>query len=199
MRAIPDIITHNFDPDRGAFQNLCALSDAEAQRLLDSISTSGSRKIKPSYLRRRRETEQWLLAERLRLFGPPRLKYPIYGFLGDFADGADPSRSASALLPLAAFDSDMLTFTIADSMTSRPLALLEELAIYRKPHHGRAFALDDIRRHVERFGMPDATRCGAPYADRFIEVQIWDDGPIQRLLREGAPVVRHGRPVDGTP
>ncbi len=95
MSAIPGIVTHNYDPLHGPFRNICTLSDAEAQHVLDTIALSGKRLIRENYLRRRRRTETWLLSERQRKMGAPVTEHPIYFFLGDRADGLDRSRPES--------------------------------------------------------------------------------------------------------
>jgi hypothetical protein len=186
MSRLPDLVTHNYDPQRGAFRNLCALPESDAQRVLDAIAAAGTRTIKANYLPRRLEIERWLQSERRRKLGAPHLERPIYLFLGDMADGLDPSRPESVMMPLSAFGADMLTFTYPDSMASLPLATDDGLTAYRRRYHGEVFTRDEITAVVEEHGMPDRT---AKF-DRFIEVQVWDDRPIQRLLRAGAIAIR---------
>ena len=188
MSAMPEIVTHNYDLLRGPFRNICTLPDAQAQRILDTIALSGKRFIRENYLQRRRKTEAWLLSERQRKMGSPAIGHPIYFFLGDMADGLDPSRPESIVLPLAALPADMLTFTFPDSMASLPLSLYDEHASDRMSYHGQVFTLEEIRQVIAEFGMPgegsqsDRT---AKY-DRFIEVQLWDDAPLRKLV-QGVP------------
>ncbi len=184
VRSLPDVITHNYDPARGPFRNLCCLPDNEAEAVLASIRASGRRAIKPNYLIRRRRTEAWLLAERTRKLGVPRLRHPIYFFLGDMADGVDAARPDSIILPLSRFAEDMLTFTYPDSMASLPLGTRADLAHERKPYHGQVFTLSEIRDVVAALGMPKRTDFGSLAGDRFIEVQLWDDQPLQMLLNQ---------------
>ncbi len=186
VRHLPDVVTHNYDPDHGPFRNLCSLPDRLAEEILAAIQASGRGTIKPNYLSRRRRTEAWLLSERTRKLGVPPLRHPIYFFLGDMADGADPSRPESLVLPLAAFADDMLTFTYPDSMASLPLGTRADHAGERKPYHGQVFTLDEIRDVVSICGMPLRMGFGASASgpDRFIEVQVWDDRPLQALLNQ---------------
>lgn len=186
VRHLPDVITHNYEPDRGRFQNLCNLPDDEAEGILAAINVSGRRAFKSNYLTRRRQTEAWLLSERTRKLGTPYLRCPIYFFLGDMADGADPSRPASVVVPRAAFSDDMLTFTYPDSMASLPLATRSEHRAERKPYHGQVFTLSEIQGVVATFGMPVTSAAGDPATkfDRFIEVQVWDDRPLQVFLNQ---------------
>jgi hypothetical protein len=185
MNAIPGIVTHNYDPLHGPFRKICALPDAQAQRILDSIALSGKRLIRENYLRRRRKTEAWLLSERQRKMGSPAIGHPIYFFLGDMADGLDPSRPESIVLPLVALPADMLTFTFPDSMASLPLSLYDEHASDRMTYHGKVFTLEEIGKVIEEFGMPSErwqTDQTVKY-DRFIEVQLWDDRPLRELVQ----------------
>lgn len=185
--AFPAVITHTYDPRRGPLRNLCALPDAEAEAILRELRTAG-RRIKPDYLQRRRSVEAWLLAEAGRKIRDVRLPRPLYFFLGAFDDGRDPARPAALVLPLALFGAEMLTFTYPDSMASLPLGRCARHRDLRRPHHGQVFTLAEIRALVAREGLPDPAARGAaahPY-DRFVEVQVWNDGPL-RSHRVTAP------------
>ena len=74
LAALPEIITHNFDPARGACRNICTLPKAEAAAILDDIRASGARAVKANYLERRLATEDWLIAERRKKLGPTLLQ-----------------------------------------------------------------------------------------------------------------------------
>src|SRR5215471_1947 len=99
-RSLPAVLTHNYDPEAPFLANLCDLPDDEAEAVLSSIRASGRRHVRANYLRRRRETEAWLISERTRLLGATPRTSPLYFFLGDFADGLDASRPCSLVIPL---------------------------------------------------------------------------------------------------
>lgn len=122
MTEIHGEVTHNYDPARGRLRNICDLPQGEAEKVLEDIRASGVRSIKPNYLMRRLQVKDWLMAERAARLGPSPLTRPVYFFLGNYADGLDPSRPASLAIPLAALPPDVLTFTYPDSMASLPLA-----------------------------------------------------------------------------
>ena len=184
MTEFPEIMTHNYDPARGPCRNICDLSEVEAEAVLDEIRASGKRSIKANYLRRRLATEDWLISECKRKLGPTPLQRPIYFFLGDFADGKDASRPRSLVMPLVAFSPSILTFTYPDSMASLPIGTQPEHVALRKEYHGRVFTLDEIMDVAARFGMPGDRWQTDPSMryDKFIEVQVWDDRPIKRVL-----------------
>jgi hypothetical protein len=178
LRAIPELITHNYDPAHGAFRNICNEPLTEAERILDEIQRSGKRHIRADYLERRLATERWLLRERCRRFGNPRLEHPIYFFLGNFADGKDRSRPNSIVIPLQFFPPDVLTFTYSDSMTNQAIAARSEQHLdLRKRYHGQVYCLTEIMSIVGKFGMPN--RNGRSY-DGFIEVQVWDSSILRK-------------------
>lgn len=184
MTPFPEIVTHNYDPDFGAFRNICELPDSEANLVLDQIRAMGKRKIKANYLQRRRAVEDWLICESRKKIGSISLDRPIYFFLGDFADGRDQSRPQSFVMPLAEFSPDMITFTYPDSMASLPLATRDEHLLDRQEYHGKLFTLNEIKDVIARFGMPGDRWKTDPStrSDRFIEVQVWNDEPIKRYL-----------------
>ena len=184
MALIPNVITHNYDPARGVGRNICDLQLSEAERVLDEIRASSTRRIKSDYLTRRIAVEDWLIAERKKKLGNTVLNRPVYFFLGNFADGNDPSRPASLVMPLDAFRTDTLTFTYPDSMASLPIATRDDHTFHRKSYHGQVFTLPEIKGVVSKFGLP-GNRWKSDLTmeyDKFIEVQVWDDGPIKRVL-----------------
>ena len=186
---IPAVLTHNYDPEGVFLSNLCDLPSIEAESVLQRIHQSGKRIVKASYFHRRLETEAWLIRERQRLLGQTPRERPIYFFLGNFADGKDLSRPRSLVIPIAAFSPDILTFTYPDSMASLAIATREDREAERMPYHGQVFTLQEIRRVVAEFGMPEDhwSAEGPRRFDRFIEVQVWDERPILDFL---ADVVR---------
>ena len=192
MASFPKVMTHNYDPERGAFRNLCELPAPEAESLLQEIRATGNRRIKADYLPRRLEVEDWLLRESRKKLGQTRLRRPIYFFLGDFADGRDPSRPRSFVIPLAAFPNGVLTFTYPDSMASLPIAMRDEHLPHRKDYHGQVFTLDEIQDVVSRFRLPGHRWKSDPSMryDRFIEAQLWDSQPLERYLAERGHALR---------
>lgn len=184
MVLVPGVITHNYDPSRGIGKNICNLPVDQAELVLEDIRASGTRKIKPNYLERRIVVESWLIAERHKKLGETALGRPIYFFLGDFADGKDPSRPSSLTMPLSAFAPEALTFTYPDSMASLPIATQDCHEFHRKEYHVHVFTFSEIKSVVAQFGLPGNRWMHDPSMayDKFIEVQVWDDRPIKHFL-----------------
>ena len=186
MTAFPTVITHNFHSERGAFKNICSLPRPEAEVILDEIRATGTRNIKANYLTRRHAVESWLIRESKKKVNAITLSRPIYFFLGDFADGKDSSRPQSCVIPLHYFPQDVLTFTYPDSMASLPIALEDKHLPHRREYHGQVFTLEEIQAVVAEHGLPNDRWKHDPARqyDRFIEVQVWNDAPIKRFLRD---------------
>lgn len=184
MVSLPDLVTHNYHPARGIGGNICGLPPAEAERILDTMRALG-RGLRPDYLRKRLRVEDWLITAKHAKLGPTALSRPIYFFLGNFADGKDPSRPNALVMPLNAFAPGSLTFTYADSMTSHQRGVVgADGASGTPPHYGRVFTHGEIEAIVATLDLPDQEWEG-PFGearDLFIEVQVWDDRPIREWI-----------------
>lgn len=149
MNTIPKVVTHNYDPEGAFLANLCDLPLADAEKVLQRIRDSGKRTVKANYLQRRFDTEAWLICERQRRLGRTRRERPIYFFLGNFADGKDPSRPCSLVMPLRSLPADVITFTIR---TVWP-------AFQSQPTTSIAFTASNI---TERYSLSTKSRRSLP-------------------------------------
>jgi hypothetical protein len=161
---MPEVVTHRYDPVRGACRNLCALPDGEAEFILDQLRRTTRPRLKAGYLARRRATETWLSQEASIALRRSLETPPIYFFLGDFSYFADLSRPAALVLPLTTLPQEAMTFTLGDSMsvaesrTPRLYKLQDVLALFAD---GAA---------VSNFGFSDKSG----FQTRFIEMQLWE-------------------------
>jgi hypothetical protein len=179
MASLPDIMTHNYHPARGIGGNICDLPRDEAERILEGIRALG-RGLRPDYLRKRLRVEDWLIAAKNQKLGGTALQRPIYFFLGNFADGKDPARPQSLVMPLAAFPSRTLTFTCSDSMTSYQIGVVgADRPAGPAQHFGQVFTQTEIEAVVATLDLPDDYWAPGEWRDFFIEVQVWDDWPIR--------------------
>jgi len=176
---MPSCATHNYDPDGAFLSNICNLPLLQAEAVLQRIRRSGLRKIRSNYLEKRHRTEEWLISGRRKLLGRTRLERPIYFFLGDFADGEDPSRPCSLVLPLSAFPIDTITFTYPDSMTSFSSRSGEN----SQYPFGEVLTYEKIVSIVNDRGLPgERARHPLAHYELYIEMQAWDDRPIHAFL-----------------
>jgi hypothetical protein len=165
---MPRVITHRYDPARGAFLNLCSLPDLQASRILDCLRRESRPTLKANYLARRRCTEEWLAQTASAVLGRVIRQQPAYFFLGDFSYLVDPSRPAALVIPLSILAPEAMTFTLGDSMSvveepGRRVYKLQEMAALF--HQGEA---------VAGFGLSDK----AGFETRFVEVQVWDRSQV---------------------
>jgi hypothetical protein len=165
---MPEVVTHRYDPARGAGLNVCALGDLEAAGVVERLRRETRPGLKADYLERRRVTEEWLASAAREVLGRVIGVPPVYFFLGDFSFLAEPSRPASPVLPLSSLPADAMTFTLGDSMSvaaepgRRVYTLQEVVGLFAE---GEALA---------GFGFCD--RGG--FQKRFVEVQVWERLPV---------------------
>jgi hypothetical protein len=134
------------------------------------------------YIKRRRETEQWLRTTFLSLGGNPRTDHPIYATVGRSSYIEDQGVYQEWLeFPLSLFSENNISFTYPDSYVSRWLA--EEQSRYFNPaHHGRVFTLRDLPGLLSDEKMHnDAWKSDDRKYDFFLEAQIWDLTPLSNL------------------
>jgi len=163
MTEMPEVVTHRYDPSRGACLNLCSLPDSEASQEIDRLRRESRPTLKANYLERRFVAETWLTEAASKALGRTIGQQPVYFFLGDFSHMIDPSRPAALVIPLSSLPSNGITFTLGDSMRvaeepGRRVYTFQEMAELFKGSEA-----------VEGFGFCDESGFQAS----FIEVQVW--------------------------
>jgi hypothetical protein len=158
-----EMVTHRYDPARGACLNVCALPDLEAGRVLERLRRESRPTLKADYLERRRATEEWLVSAAREVLGRAFGAPPVYFFLGDFSYLVDASRPASLVIPLSSLPMDAMTFTLGDSMS---VAAERGRRVYTLGEMVGLFADGEA---LAGFGFCD--RGGIQ--KRFVEVQVW--------------------------
>ena len=173
---MPEVVTHRYDPARGACLNVCSLNELEASRILDRLRRESRPKWNADYLARRHATEAWLVEAASDALGRVFLEPPVYFFLGDFSFFADHSRPASLVIPLSSLPTDAVTFTLGDSMS-----VAEERG-------RRVYKLQEV---IGLFAAGEAL-AGFGFCDRdgfqrlFVEVQIWEKAGLGVGVAAGA-------------
>jgi hypothetical protein len=116
--------------------------------------------------------------------GEPIRQAPHYFVLGTSAwfAGLAPDMVVRTV-PLAALPSAVTSVTYPDSITSMGLGAEFGLPTEHRPWHGAVFRLEELPEVVARHGLPiDEAEGYADYVaspfEKYIEVQLWDDGPI---------------------
>jgi len=173
---MPEVVTHRYDPARGACLNVCSLGDLEAAGVVARLRRETRPTLKADYLGRRRVTEAWLALAANEALGRVIGQRPVYFFLGDFSYMTDASRPAALVMPLSKLPSDAITFTLGDSMS---VAEGNERRVYTLQEMAGLFAEEEV---VAGFGFCD--REGVQR--RFIEVQVWERAGLGDVLVAGA-------------
>lgn len=188
MVEMPEVVTHRYDPARGACLNVCSLGDLEAARVVERLRRESRPNLKADYLERRRDTEAWLASVARVVLGRnfkaqtevcATSQPPVYFFLGDFSYLVDPSRPASLVLPLSSLPAGAVTFTLGDSMS---VAAERGRRVYTLGEMAGLFAEGEV---LAGFGFCDREGVQA----RFVEVQVWE--------REGLLLAQQAAPLQG--
>jgi len=173
--AMPEVVTHRYDPVAGVGLNVCSLPDAEASRVIDRVRREFRPSLKPDYLARRRTTERWLAEAAAKLLVCAVQQHPVYFFLGDFCHGTDASRPAALVIPLSQLPGEAITFSLGDSTS---VAARPERRLYLPGEMVTLFATDPA---MAEFGLTDRQGLQSHY----IELQLWDASVLRAY---GSPV-----------
>ncbi len=175
---VPSILFHYYARQRGPFRSLSDLPHAEAERVLEAIRQRGdgfASQRRPDYLGIRHELEALVRQRFIDKGGRPTRNTPRYMILGACDWVRDWYPEGRALeVPLARFDPRIVSFTYGDSF---PAMRHND----GKPHRGQVFTRDELPSLVEQFGLPQQ-RVETTGPDRYIEAQVWDDGPLGEWL-----------------
>ena len=180
VESVPTFLSHYFEAASGPFRSLSDLSIEEAEAVQEQIRREGSRfasQRKADYLTIRRELEDRIRALFIAKGGCPRRARPHYLILGDcpwllswYTSGCE------ARLPLADFSPATVSFTYGDSF---PAMRYQD----GKPYRGQVYTLAELPDLVRQYGLPQVWNAEGKLApERYIEAQVWEDGPIQKFL-----------------
>ncbi len=198
---VPDYATHYFLKDKEPFLNLSDLPEDKLKSVvneLDSCRTKGNgfnRVYGGRYMELRRKTEQKLRNLFILSGGNPKRKAPHYFVLGEsywfknLTSGTNEVR-----IPLSSFPSDAISFTYPDSFVSMGFMPEFGLKVDKKDYHGKVFSLHDLESIIDKYGLPedDFSHDYGNYVnekfEKFIEIQVWDETPIQWLNDNGITI-----------
>lgn len=191
---VPDYATHYFLKDKEPFLNLSELDEDKLKVVvneLDGRRTKNSRHHRVyggRYMELRRKTEQKLRDLFISSGGKPKRKVPHYFVLGDsyWFKHLCPD-TCEVQIPLSWFASDTISFTYPDSFVSMGFMPEFGLKVVEREYHGKVFNLHHLEDVIDKYGLPedDFSHNYGNYAneefEKFIEIQVWDDTPIQWL------------------
>jgi hypothetical protein len=195
IRSIPDFVTHYYLPGTRPFLNLSELSAEELPGVLlalDERREAGEHKrvFGSRYMALRRRADARLSELFEQAGGRPERAAPHYFVLGESAwyRGLAAGMQA-AVMPVAELPSAVTSFTYPDSFTATGLVADFGLPYESRPYHHQAFRIEDLSEVVRKYGLPaeDPAPVYEGYEHRtfekYIEVQVWSDAPVERFLR----------------
>lgn len=79
-------------------------------------------------------------------------------------------------IPIRSFAPEVISFTYGDTF---PALRLHD----GRPYRGQVYILAELPGLIQQYGFPqDWNRDGQYGPERYIEAQVWDDGPLQPYL-----------------
>ncbi|WP_169087899.1 hypothetical protein [Paenibacillus sp. PL91] len=171
---------HYYDDSTGPFCNLSDLALGEAEIVLQEIRLQNkgfASKRSPDYLEVRRSLE--LRARELFILkgGKPVRNHPHYMTIGKCPWLLDwYPRGRELQISIEEFAPATISFTYGDLF---PTMRYED----GKPYRGQVYTLQEIYEVIHKYGLPQAWNSdGSKGPERYIEVQIWDDEPIRKII-----------------
>jgi hypothetical protein len=182
--ALPDFLYHYYEAADGPFRNLSDLPLKEAEKVLEEIRLAGGGRFasqRPAdYLAVRRQLEEQVRKLFIAKGGKPQRERPHYLIVG-----ACPwvltwyPHGCELRIPLAAFRAQAISFTYGDTF---PALRFQD----GKPYRGQVFTLAELPALIERHGLPQVWNATGEHGpDRYIEAQVWEDGPLRPYLEPG--------------
>lgn len=174
------MLYHYYDESTGPFHNLSDLPLHEAEQVLNDLrqkNTGFASQRSPDYLNIRRELEAKARDLFIQKGGQPSRACPHYMTLGEcpwLLEWYPNGRSLQ--ISIDQFDADTISFTYGDLF---PTMRYQD----GKPYRNHVYTRDEIIRVIDEFGLPQEWNAnGEKGPERYIEVQIWDDKPLRKVI-----------------
>jgi hypothetical protein len=133
------------------------------------------------YITKRRETELWLHTSFRQKGGRPASSKPIYMTLGKSPYIERLGVYTECLeVPISLLTPETLSFTYTDSYVSRWLAEIAH-ECFNPSLHGKVFTFSEMLRLLSDPTCFSGQYSGHGRYDFFVEAQVWDHAPLQRL------------------
>lgn len=191
----PRFVTHYHPTEDPPFRNLSEVPKPERDKV---ISMLAERRQNPSfhrvfgakYISLRLATEEKLRSLLLAAGGRPERKAPHYFVLGSskWFEGLYPS-TKSVVLPLDELDGLTTSISFPDSFTAMRLGETYGLPVEPlKPYHEKIYLLSQLSELIGEYGIPedssnpDYSNYAQEPFEKYIEVQVWSDVPVQKFL-----------------
>ncbi|KUP20519.1 hypothetical protein [Paenibacillus sp. DMB5] len=179
-----DMLYHYYEKALGPFRNLSDLPAAEAEEVLGAIrrekEVMASRRPE-GYLERRRELEQLARELFTAKGGNPVRTVPHYMVFGEcdwlkswYAEGE------SVQIQISSFDPGTLSFSYGDLFPTFSPRVQDG-----REYRSQVYTYCEILQLIEKYGLPQIwNKDGTGGPERYIEVQVWDDGPLKTMIED---------------
>lgn len=185
---------HFYDKRTGPFRSLTAVPESEALAVLENIKKerpgSMAAQRDSSYIAKRRNCEMLVRGEASKkgiIMDIPSPHYMVVEFSPWLSTWYE--HPGMIKIPIEEFDTRKLSFTYGDAMpTFSPL--VNDGKEYRK----KVYDYEEILKIIDKYGLPQEWNDdGAHGPERYIEVQVWSNDPVEKYLKavpEGYSLIR---------
>ena len=179
---IPDFITRYYQKDEYPFMSLNDLPLDEANRVKAEYcrkNNIGKFYAQEDYLVHRKEIENWIYHQLLRLGGRPADTVPVYMMLGESPPGEHDIRgeiqqnAEEIKIPLEEIDLSAISFTYPDSMYEFTIDDKGNIISAGRTNTPAVYTYDDLPAVVRKYRLYDNYRFN-------VEAQVWDRAMLHR-------------------
>ncbi|MDP4147229.1 MAG: GNAT family N-acetyltransferase [Bacillota bacterium] len=174
--SMPKYLYHYYEASVGPFKSLTDLPLEEAEKILEDIRQEGityASKRSKDYIVLRRGLEEKVRNLFVAKGGRPSRKTPHSMTLGECSWIKQWYKNPQEIkIPVSAFDPLKISFTYGDIF---PAMRYDD----GKPYFGKVYTLEEIEQVIQTHGLPQEWNSDGKYGPkRYIEVQVWDNIPI---------------------
>ena len=179
---IPDFITRYYQKDEYPFLSLNDLPLDEANRIKGAYckkNNIGKFYAQEDYLIHRKEIENWIYRELIRLGGHPADTVPVYMALGESPQSEYDIRdelqqnAEEIKIPLGEIDLSVVSFTYPDSMYQHVVDDDGNIISAGRTNSPVVYTYEDLPAVVEKYRVYENYRFN-------IEAQVWDRAMLHR-------------------
>lgn len=178
-----EYLFHYYERTTGPFRNLSELAKKDALAVLGRLKADNkvmAAHRNDGYLDRRHELEALARSIFVEKGGMPKREFPHYMIVGECRWLRSWYRNGACVcIPLSDFDPNTLSFSYGDLFPT-----FSDRVSDGREYRRQVYTLAGIREVIRRYGLPQAWNPdGALGPERYVEVHVWDDGPLSEYLR----------------
>jgi hypothetical protein len=187
---LPNFVTHYYDPTGKPFLNLSELSDTECAKVISKLNELYRRGLRKAfyddwYMPTRRRIEREMREEFLKKGGVAPRRFPHYFWWGgdNYREQMCKPEFKKITLNLSQLPRESISFTYPDSIGSM---VYTNDPKWSKHYHGKVFTYEEIHELFleEEFPSGGFERNAAYRVNKYVEVQLWCDDPIQEYITD---------------